>query len=243
MGIRYNVNETFFESWSHPMAYLLGFLYADGSLEYSPKIRGKYIRVSSTDYHLINTVKIILDSKHTILKIQKISEKHKDNWLLRIGNSYLFDSLTKHGLEPKKSLTMSLPKIPSKYLGSFTRGYFDGDGCVHIERKTNKKGNTKPKRLRTIFTSGSVRFLSKLHNRLATINPALQLGNIYNSSRAYRLVYSTSASIALYVLMYKDSSKDLLLKRKFDRFNRYFSERQNKVSVDVRKIITKSAQW
>lgn len=30
---RYNINEKFFEEWSNDMAYVLGFLYADGSME------------------------------------------------------------------------------------------------------------------------------------------------------------------------------------------------------------------
>jgi hypothetical protein len=58
MGIKYFVNEKFFSSWGKNMAYVLGYIYADGNLEYSPKIRGRYLRISSTD-------------KNTIIKIKK----------------------------------------------------------------------------------------------------------------------------------------------------------------------------
>ena len=43
MGLKYPVNEKFFDAWSSEMAYVLGFIFADGSLEDSPNIRGKYI--------------------------------------------------------------------------------------------------------------------------------------------------------------------------------------------------------
>lgn len=45
MGIKYKVNEDFFNEWSHKMAYILGCYYADGSLEDATYLRGKYIRM------------------------------------------------------------------------------------------------------------------------------------------------------------------------------------------------------
>ena len=49
MGIKYRVNENFFEKWSPLMAYVLGYIYADGNLDDSPYMRGKYIKITSTD--------------------------------------------------------------------------------------------------------------------------------------------------------------------------------------------------
>jgi hypothetical protein len=246
MGICYPVNESFFRQWSHPMAYILGFIYADGSLEYSPKIRGKYLRISSTDYRHLHSVRNILESQHTLVKIRKKHNSHRDSWLLRIGNSVLFDSLTTLGLEPNKSLTMVLPNIPQPFLCSFTRGYFDGDGCVQVEKRTNTIGLRIPKRLRIIFTSGSKKFLSCLLANLSNIDSIYRNGKIYTSNinRAYRLVFPTATSISFYTFMYKNTEKNLLLKPKFDKFNEYFDYRKvcyfNK---QIEKIRAQSAQW
>ena len=57
MGIKFSVNEKFFDVWSLEMSYVLGFLYADGHLEDSPYIRGKYVRVINTDRDRIELIK------------------------------------------------------------------------------------------------------------------------------------------------------------------------------------------
>lgn len=246
MGIRYYVNESFFRHWSHPMAYILGFLYADGSLEFSPKIRGKYLRISSTDYQHLHSVRNALESQHTLVKIRKKYDSHRDSWLLRIGNSVLFDSLTAFGLEPNKSLTMVLPSIPQSFLCSFVRGYFDGDGCVQVEKRTDTRGLRIPKRLRIIFTSGSKKFLSCLLANLSNIDSVYKNGKIYTSNinRAYRLVFPTSTSISLYTFMYTNADKDLLLKPKFDKFNEYFDYRKGCIlNKQIEKTKAQSAQW
>ena len=58
MGIKYNVDEAFFNSWNTKMAYVLGYLFADGNVIYSPKMRGKYVSVTSIDIELIEMVRI-----------------------------------------------------------------------------------------------------------------------------------------------------------------------------------------
>lgn len=73
MGIRYAINERFFDEWSVEMAYVLGYLYADGSLESAPYIRGKYIRVTSTDEDRIVAIRRLLSSKHRIAVEKKVT--------------------------------------------------------------------------------------------------------------------------------------------------------------------------
>jgi len=98
-----------------------------------------------------------MNSDHSINEIGKYYvQKRKPIYLLRIGSYYIYDSLVELGLTPKKSKNMKFPDIPEKYLGSFVRGYFDGDVCVSLEKA---KGSGDFKRLRIIFTSGSKLFL------------------------------------------------------------------------------------
>lgn len=67
MGVKFAVNEKFFHMWSHRMAYVLGFIYADGSLEDAPYIRGKYLRISSTDLDRVECIRNAMASAHTIV--------------------------------------------------------------------------------------------------------------------------------------------------------------------------------
>src|SRR3989338_4130946 len=109
MGIKYFSNEQFFDTWTREMAYVLGYLYADGSLEDSAYIRGKYIRVTSVERGSIERIKKLLKSDHTIVKeIPKLPNR-KNRYLLRIGSHKLYNSLLNLGLYPNKSLTIRFP--------------------------------------------------------------------------------------------------------------------------------------
>ena len=222
MGVKYPVDEKFFDRWSDGMAYVLGYLYADGGLDESPYNRGKYIKVTSIDYDRIESIRALMKSQHTIAQ-EKLREKGKPRFFLRIGNVNLFDALVRMGVTPKKSLTMLFPSVPSRYTGSFVRGYFDGDGCAYVDT-----AHEKPKRLSTIFTSGSKRFLESLHGRLRK-EVGLTGTGLYKHGSAvgtYQLRYSTRDSLRLFMLMYpRDLDKKLHLSRKYDIFTKYLKLR------------------
>lgn len=223
MGLKYFSNEKFFDVWSPEMAYVLGFMFADGSLENAPYLRGKYVRVSSVDKDRIVAIKSLLNSDHTIVK-RDIGENHKTTYLLRIGSHALFDCLNNLGVTPNKSLTMKFPKIPRENLADFVRGYFDGDGCAYIDRGTDGR----PKRLLTVFTSGSKSFLQNLHAFLIKRIGITGTGLYSHGStrRAYQLRYSTRDSLRLFQFMYKNPlPKKLHLQRKYDIFIWYLRKR------------------
>ena len=236
MGIKYKVNENFFNNWNSEMAYVLGYLYADGSLEDASYLRGKYVRVTSIDRSTISKIKKWLDSEHTIFKGKSTWANGRDKYLLRIGSHKLYDSLVTKGLYPKKSLTIKFPDIPDKFMNDFIRGYFDGDGCVYIYKIRGKTIKIVVKKLSIIFTSGSREFLSKLG---ALLKNKLSLRNdlIYNSQRAYQLRYSTEDSIKIFKWLYKNVRKDVFLKRKFVIFRDYFKLRPLRIDKDIKNII------
>ncbi len=237
MGIKYSVNEVFFDTWSSQMAYVLGYLYADGSLEDAWYLRGKYIRVSSIDKSSIELIHNLLESHHPI-SIKKRNLPCKDQYLLRIGSHRLYYALTKHGLFPNKSLSVQFPPIPQLYFKDFLRGYFDGDGCVFLERA---KGITKKliiKKLSIIFTSGSKIFIERLHAHVSKIIcENKKIHRIYNSNRAFQIRYSTCESIKLFTLLYDNIPKGLFLKRKLKIFVKYFILRPSKITSEIKGIL------
>lgn len=237
MGFKYSVDDAFFNTWSTQMAYILGFLYADGHLENSHHIRGKYVRVINTDRDRIEIIKQTLQSKHPIQMRDKIGN-NKQAFLLRIGSQKLYNRLHQLGITPRKSLTMKFPAVPKKYLSAFVRGYFDGDGCVHLERYSTNGDSRPAKRMRTIFTSGSKQFLivlSQLLFKNAHIDKYL-LHN-HNKKGSFQLRLSTGSSVRLFTYMYRDVMPELYLKRKYAIFTRYFKERPEWVDVGVRRTL------
>jgi hypothetical protein len=222
MGVKYSVNEKFFDTWDTEMAYVLGYMFADGSLEDSPEIRGKYVRVSSTDLDRIEYIREVFKSKHTIIA-DKPSPRHKMRYLLRIGSRGLYVGVMNRGVTPRKSLTMTFPDVPLPFLPAFVRGYFDGDGCARIDVV-----HGKPKRILAIFTSGSKKFLSSLHNHLVA-EIGIKGPGLYKhggTKGAYQLRYSARDSLRLFSYMYPAPfDTRLCLKRKYAIFEEYLALR------------------
>lgn len=221
VGFCYGVNEKYFKQWGQAMAYVLGFLYADGSLENSPATRGKYVRVSGTEIEILAKIRKSLQAQHPF-SIREKDGPRKKQYLLRIGSRALYESLEKLGLEPRKSLTMRFPAVPASYLGSFLRGYFDGDGCVFLETRKGSKGQEVIKKLSVIFTSGSKNFLENLHKNLVKWYNFLPR-KVYKSRRSFQLRYNTQESLKLYKILYKKVEQKLFLKRKQDIFKKYIA--------------------
>ncbi len=231
MGIKYKSNEDFFKKWTEEMAYTLGYFYADGSLENATSIRGKYIRVSSIDKATIVNIKNWLSSEHTIIINQPSLGNRKTSYLLRIGSHKLYDDLALLGLYPNKSLTITFPDIPKKYLSHFIRGYFDGDGCVRL---STSKGVLQ--KLSTVFTRGSKEFLLELAKQIQITAQTKQL-KVYDSRRSYMLSYSTTDSIKVFKLMYGRARKPIYLKRKIMIYYDYFRVRPLRLDGKVKSIL------
>lgn len=218
MGIKYKVNEAFFDKWNPKMAYVLGYWYADGSIYQS--VRGSYINVTSVDKNTIDKMKRWLDSRHTIREARPIWSNGKTRYILRIGNKNLYKSLLKLGLYPNKSLSIQLPNIPNKFMGHFVRGYFDGDGCAYIYRKRGKTQKQILGGFTTTFTSGSKVFLDSLCQYLKS-RLGLNRDKVYGGHRSFQLKYNTGDSMKIFNFMYTECQPDLYLKRKFEIFKQY----------------------
>lgn len=224
------------------MSYVLGFMYADGTVFSTPYNRGKYIAVVSIDKDIIEAIKSFLASEHPIATVIPPPTHHHTRYRLRIGSHKLYESLIRHGLYPSKSLTIGMPRIPKQYLPAFIRGYFDGDGCVFIEKgRTKDKKRVTVKRLRVIFTSGSEKFLEQLSLEIAKNYP-IEKAPVYNSHHSFQLRYSTAASIELFKIMYTKANKPFYLSRKMNMFHHYFTFRPKKVDSKVRAIIRPSGE-
>lgn len=236
MGKKYRVNENFFDRWGPEMAYVLGYLYADGSLEDAAYLRGKYVRVTSTDKHTISKIRRWLAAQHTIVESPSSWPNGKERYLLRIGSHTLYSALTRRGLSPRKSLTMEFPSIPRRHLRDFVRGYFDGDGCVYLYLTKGKQQKAVIRKLSVIFTSGSKVFLESLKEHLKVAARAKQ-EKVYRSQRAFQLRYATADSIKLFKFFYRDVAPDLYLKRKSRVFLDYFRRRPAKIDVEVERVV------
>lgn len=221
MGIKYNVSADFFRNWSPSMSYILGFIIADGSLEDASYLRGKYLRICSSDLEILDKIKKAMNSEHKIVVIKPRafhldgkSYISKEKYMIRIGSHEIYNDLINLGLMPNKSQVVRLPNIPREFLSYFVRGYLDGDGCIN---HYNKKD-----RLSVTFTSGSVLFLKDLANVISQA-VGIKIHNVLENKRAYQIKYSTKEAILLLRYIYSDIKDNLYLNRKYKRFLDFMS--------------------
>ncbi len=222
---RKTFNKDFFKAWTPKMAYVLGYIYSDGTIEDVRKSsRTCYLAITSIDYDILSKIRETLSSNHNLY----INKQHitifpgnrkylcKQSYTLRIGSKSLFDDLVKLGLTPRKSLTLKFPKIPIKLLKYFVRGYFDGDGCVMVSIAKGRKMSS----ITTTFTCGNSMFLedlSYLLNRFTTS----RIKNIFNNTHAYQLNYRKYDSLKILDFIYSNLSKAPFLARKYNIYETY----------------------
>lgn len=209
------VNQDFFKTWTSDMAYILGFLYADGNIS-STKRSGHYIAIYSADRSLLKDIRQCWQSDH---KLSKRSVRSGSVYRIQIGSKEWFTDLGILGLSPNKTKRLELPTIPNKFFGDFVRGYFDGDGNVWSGIIHKHRKNPTPT-LQVFFTSGSHGYVVALRSALQ--ERGIQGGGIYVSKKSNfsRLILSIQDAIKLYEIMY-NGPHSLFLKRKkvvFDRF-------------------------
>lgn len=120
---------------SEDKAYWLGFIYADGCiLEHKNRL---FINLSIKDKeHLLMFAKTIESNIMPLV--------YDDRVALSIHNKKMIDDLILLGCIPKKSLILTFPNFIDKSLiHHFCRGYFDGDGCVNLANKEQKKAQLR----------------------------------------------------------------------------------------------------
>ena len=197
------------------MAYILGFMYADGNMIES-KRGNHYIAIYSADEALLIAMTKCMKAEH------KISVRISDtgsNYRIQIGSKEWFHDLGLLGLFPDKTTRMRLPKIPQEYFGDFVRGYFDGDGSVW-SGLIHKDRPTTTLTIQVTFTSCSHDYLQDLRSALQSVG--IQGGGIFvpKSANCARLTFSSNDALKIYNIMYNAEHK-LFLKRKkvvFDKF-------------------------
>lgn len=132
-----SVNIHYFETWSPNMAWLLGYIWADGTVTKTHKNLG--MGCKTADEKILLDALADMKSNHNVIRLPaKVSahpKSHKTGPFTKVAvcSRYLVATLMKlHGIQPAKS-RRDLPfptNIPDEFIGHFARGNLDGDGCV-----------------------------------------------------------------------------------------------------------------
>lgn len=203
------------------MAYVLGLLFADGSLlDTNDSSRTYYLNLTSKDHSLITKVRRCMGSSHVVYTSKPRWHKFRTKtylcsrvYILRIGNKVIHQDLIKLGLTSRKSLTMEMPVVPDKYFPYFLRGYCDGDGCICISHPTGRTRSS----ISVVYVSGSFKFLRVLDMCLQEFL-GTTLHCIHEQEGTYYLSYKGGTALKVLLYMYRDIRKAPYLKRKYDKY-------------------------
>jgi LAGLIDADG-like domain len=206
----YEYNENFFDEWNDKMAYVLGFIYADGNISGDLK----NLSISQKDPEILYKIRDLMEGNLRIIE----RKRERTSYYLRLINRRIVDSLLKLGVFPNKSTRVQFPSIPDEYLRHFVRGLWDGDGSI------GPASNAPYPYPVAQITSGSREFLESLqdvlHDKIGL--PILKITKIKDVN-AYRVGYQGPACKTLYEFLYfyphgTAVPKSMYLERKYKKF-------------------------
>lgn len=204
---KYSLNESVFDVIdTEEKAYWLGFLMADGNVNYVNYTLDIALKLSDKEH--LNHLKKFLNATHTI-KERTLIVKGKEHKAARlsVNSKILVQDLMKHGCVPNKSLILKFPDIDIKLIHHFMRGYFDGDGSIYARKTGDYEGFT-------FSVLGTSDFLNKYEEYL-DVNPTKR----DMCGKAYNMRHSGNRKVRnIFEFLYKDAT--IYLKRKYDVFCR-----------------------
>lgn len=169
--------------------YWIGYICADGSIQYNVSSRVYKVSLYSKDYEIIEKF------QNYFGEIVCIHKSKKDLYEAYISSKELCEYfINELNITPNKTLSLN-PNI--EYTNNFILGYFDGDGC--IVNSTDDR-----KRYESNLTSGSLIFLEKIKEELDKQNIHSFIYK-HNDCNAYKIRIDRKVdSEKFYKWMYKD---------------------------------------
>lgn len=184
-------------------AYFLGLIFADGSIRSFNNKKNLSITLTETDSYILE-----LFNKYANLN-SKLFISHKEDLKPRKGlsihSSQIYNDLITLGVEENKSKKlMIIPKIRTKLIPHFIRGYFDGDG---IAKSNGSIGFCGDYNMLSFIKEQLIEKCNVKDNKI-TFNKSNNIYYIQWSSKKDRK--------AIFNYLYKNK-KDLYLKRKYEK--------------------------
>lgn len=213
---KYHVNENFFKTWSHDMAYILGFWFADGCIVDNKNSKTFCLTQHKNEKYILEEILLKMQSNHLIKPIRNCFD-------FKIGSKKIFDDIILLGGKPHKSMDMEFPNIPEDYLHDFIRGYFDGDGCVYYNRDSNKGLCT--------FVSGSMKFIKKLNEILSGELPKYNNGVKINYGGKIQIIKERMAWINSKYCKFRENYRLALSKNDSRRLRDFIYQDTNCIKI------------
>lgn len=216
------VNHNYFSQPNAKMAYIMGFLAADGNIQKNGN------RIQS---------QLSIQDKDQLIQIQQEIGgcevyEYTSNGYPSCGwhcySAKIKQDLAKYGIIPHKTGKIYISNLlPKEYWRDFIRGYFDGDGSIY------KDANG----MRLSITSANVEILNNINQFF--MENGIKPSNLCDDHKNKSIKFRTQACIDIYNLLYYPDC--LCLSRKKTKYlilmkERYGSKRLCNFPAEVEEI-------
>lgn len=216
-------NKEYFSVQSPNMAWVLGFLAADGTL--SKKGNNIRIGLSSTDREILERIKQDIEIENPIHDFTNRQgfDCSELNWVCKEHR----EELAKYSIVPQKTFILEPPYVlDKKYWLDYVRGYFDGDGSVNFIEANGKRPYTALRWQVCSATPSVLEFILNVLEYYDIPKVNIQKQN-RKSSVLYCIQYSTNSTKKIYEILYSTPST-LYLARKKRHFEEIIQKINNK---------------
>lgn len=215
-----NYNRQYFHDISTPnQAYWLGFIFADGWIHADYK-NGSYelgIELQLSDKQNLEKFNTELGGACEIKtahfegviytnKVTSITDKA----IFRIFSKEMIEDLIHHNILTNKTRKPDFPKFDN-YYDDFVRGYFDGDGCIYINRRGKIQAHI------TSCQRQVLDYISQYFKDKYGVKSA-----VYSENESKHRIYFNGKFAEQFLdIIYINSNADNRLDRKFDKYRSY----------------------
>lgn len=209
---KYTIDDDYFKTQSHNMAYILGLLASDGSV--SSKENGIFIQLKADDKKILEDINRELKNTRPVKVYSCVGKGEKEREIAKLSfwSSTIKKDLAHYGIVPNKTFILKPPELLlPEYCISYIRGYFDGDGCIVLNNYTP-----------SFFIGGASKdiiqwmrdFLSTQYN-IQTVLRTVK-GKLSDNRDWYEITYYGDRARQIFNILYvKDS---LYMERKYKKF-------------------------
>lgn len=200
---KYTYNHDFFENIdTEDKAYWLGFIYADGCVSHVKRSYAESyelsIKLQARDHTHLKKFNVALKGNVDVAFFDREAfglKKYKQ-CQIRIYSKKVVQDLGRWGVIPNKSLVKQFPSLPIPAIPHFIRGYFDGNGCICLDKRRGLPSID--------FTTGSHSFVTSLREVLYAYGVSsyicqeklntfrLYVRGMENSDRFLRFIYDNA---------------------------------------------------
>lgn len=217
-------------------AYILGFIYADGSISIKKGNRQRRLTISIQEEDSYILKKLLYDTNSNNILITNSPSKKSKGWKplgnANISSDRLCNDLENLGcLVNKTNKGMIFPILEEFLIPHFIRGFFDGDGCItyKVQKYQSKKGESKYFSKKIAFSSTDEKFLDKLCS-------FLPIGKIYKTKRLRKKEVFTywieRVQDTENVKNYFYNNANYFLERKYNKFNMTIKSQAKDTSLE-----------